>query len=73
MPPLIQEHKHQALVQHKNGVFTCKIAALVDTNQSSIAHLRRDVGGDVDSQRGRRPKLLLDQDNKHCIVFVTEG
>ena len=44
MPPLSQEHKHQALVQLRSGVSTRKVVALVGMSQSFVADMRKDVG-----------------------------
>ena len=73
MPPLSQEQKHQVLVQLRSGVSTRKVAALVGMNQSSIAHLRKDVGGKIERQRGGRPMLLVDREKRCCVTFVTKG
>ena len=73
MPPLPREQKHQALVQLRNNVSTCKVAALVGMSQSSIAHLKKDVGGEIERQRGGRPKLLADREKRRCATLVTES
>ena len=51
MPLLSHEQKHQALVQLRSGLSTCKVAALVGMSQSSVAHLRKDVGVRIERQR----------------------
>ena len=73
MSSLSQEHKHQALVQLRSGVSTCKVVALVSMSQSSIVHLRKDVGDKIEKQRGGRPKLLADQEKRCCIPLAIEG
>jgi len=70
---LSQEQKHQALVQLRNYVFTRKAAALVGMSQSSVAHLRKDVGKVIERQKGGRPKLLTNREKRHCVTLVTEG
>ena len=50
-----------------------KIVALVGMNQSPIAHPRKDVGGEIERQRGGRSKPFVDQKKKHCVTLVTEG
>ena len=59
MPSLSQEQKHQALVQLRSGVSSRKVPALVGMSQSFVAHLRKDVGGEIERQKGGRPKLLV--------------
>ena len=51
MPPLSIEQNDQALVQLRSGVSTRKFPALVDISQSYVAHMRRDVGGEIEIQR----------------------
>ena len=52
MPLLSQEQKHNDLMQLRNNVFTCKVAAaFVGMSQSSIVHLRKDVGGKIERQK----------------------
>ena len=53
-----QEQKHQVLVQLRSGVSNRKVTALVGMSQSSVAHLRKDVGGEIERQRGGCAKLL---------------
>ena len=53
---LSQEHKHQTLVQLRSGVPTRKVAALVGMSQSSVVNMRKDVGGEMERQRGRASK-----------------
>ena len=60
MPPLSQEQKHQALVQLRRSVSTCNVAASAGMSHSFVAHMRKDVGGKIERQRGGRPKLLVD-------------
>lgn len=45
-------HKHQALVQLRNGVPTHKIAVVVGMSQSFVTHLRKDIAGEIERQRG---------------------
>ena len=47
MPLLFQEQKHQTLVQLRNNVSTHKVATLVGMRQSFVAHLRKDVRGEI--------------------------
>ena len=60
MPFLSQELKHQTLVQLIVGVSPCKVATLVGISQSFVADLRKDVGVNIEKQRGGHPKLLVD-------------
>ena len=73
MPPLSQEQKDQTLVQLRSGVSTRKVVALVGMSQSFVVHLRKDVGGEIDRQRGRHPKLLANREKRLCVTLVTEG
>ena len=73
MPPLSQEQKHEALVQLRSGVSTCKVAALVGTSQSFVAHMRKDVRGKIKGQRGGHPKLLIDREKRRCVTPISEG
>ena len=58
MPLLSQEQKHQALVQLRSSVSTRKVATIVGMSQSSVAHLKKGVGGEIKRQRGGPSKLL---------------
>ena len=60
------------MVQLRSSVSTHKVVALVGMSQS-IAHLRKDVGGENERQRGGHPKLLANQQKRHCVILVTEG
>ena len=60
-------------MQFRNGDSTRKVAALVGMSQSYVVHLRKDVGGEIERQRGGRPKLLADQEKRRCVTPVTEG
>ena len=60
MPLLSQEQKHQALVHLRSGVSSCKISALVGMSQFLVMHMRKDVGGKIERQRGGHPKLLAE-------------
>ena len=73
MPPLSQEQKHQALVQLRSNISTCKIATLVGMSQSFVVHVRKDVGGEIEKQRGGRPKFLANREKRHCVTLVIEG
>ena len=58
MPLLSQEHKHRALVQLGSDVSTRKFVALVGMNQSFVAYMGNNVGGEIERQRGWRPSFL---------------
>ena len=73
MPLLSQEQKHQVLVQLRRDVSTRKVAAWVGMSQYSVAHLRKDVGGEIERQRGGCPKLLADREKRLCVTLVTKG
>ena len=45
--------EHQILVQLRSGVSTRKVVALVSMNQYFVAHLRNDVGGEIERQRDK--------------------
>ena len=72
MPQLSQGQKHQALVQLRSGVSPRKVVALVGMSQSTLAHLRKDIRGKIEGQRGGRPKLLTDRETKYCVNLVIE-
>ena len=42
--------------QLRNGVSTRKVATSMGMSQSSVAHLRKDVGEVTERQRGGHPK-----------------
>ena len=73
MPMLSREQKHHASMQLTSGLSTRKIAALMGMSQSFVVHLRKDVGGEIERQRGGRPKLLASRENRHCVTLITEG
>ncbi len=71
MPPLSQEHKHQALVQLRSGVSTRKVVALVGMSQYSVVHMRNDVGNNIERLRGGCLKFLADREKMHFVTLVT--
>ena len=42
----------QALMQLRSGLFILKVAALVGMSQSYVAHMRKDIGGELERRRG---------------------
>ena len=50
-----------------------KVTALVGINQSYIAHLRNDGGGEIERQRGRHPKFFAYHKKKCFVTLVIEG
>ena len=42
-------------------------------NQFFVAHLRKDVGGKIERQRGGHPKLLANRQKRHCVILVTKS
>ena len=48
MPLLCESLKHQALVQLRSGVSTRKVADSLGMNQSSVAHLRMEISGEIE-------------------------
>jgi hypothetical protein len=42
-------------------------------SQFSIAYLRKDVGGEIERQRGGCSKLLADREKRRCVTLVIEG
>ena len=67
-----QGQKHQASMQLRNGVSTCNVAVLVGMSQSFVAHLRKDVEGEIERQRKRCPKLLANREKRCCVTLITE-
>ena len=57
----------------RSGVSTCKFVALVGMSQSFDAKPRKDVGGEIERQRGGRPKFLADQEKRHFVTLDIEG
>ena len=41
--------------------------------QSSVAHLRKEISGEVENQRGGRPKILREQEKRLGVHLVTVG
>ena len=60
-------------MQLKSSVSTHKVAALVGMSQYFVAHLRKDVGDEIERQRIWRPRLLTDQEKRHCVIHDIEG
>ena len=60
MPPLSQEHKHQALVQLRSGVSTCKSCRFSGHDPIFYSAFEEGCKGEIERQRGGRPKLLID-------------
>ncbi|XP_073392457.1 uncharacterized protein [Physcomitrium patens] len=73
MPRLCESLKHQALVQLRSGVSTRKVADSLRMSQSSVAHLRREISGEIEKQRGGRPKVLGEQEKRLGVHLVTAG
>ncbi|XP_073394419.1 uncharacterized protein [Physcomitrium patens] len=73
MPQLCESLKHQALVQLRSGVSTRKVADSLGMNQSSVAHLRREISGEIEKQRRGRPKVLGEQEKQLGVHLVTTG
>ena len=61
MPQLCESLKHQTLVRLRSGDSTRKVADSLGMSHSSIAHLRREISGEIEKQRGGRPKVLGEQ------------
>jgi hypothetical protein len=45
----------------------------VGMSQSSVVHMRKDVGGKIERHRGGRPKLLGDLEKRRRVTLTTEG
>nr|XP_024358235.1 uncharacterized protein LOC112273549 [Physcomitrium patens] len=73
MPRLCESLKHQALVQLRSGVSTRKVADSLRMSQSSVAHLRKEISGEIEKQRGGRPKVLGEQEKRLGVHLVTTG
>ena len=67
------EKKLEFLMQPRSNVYTHKCAALVSMSQSSIATLKKDVGGEIERQRRWRLKLLTYQEKNYRVALVIEG
>ena len=59
----------------EGGVSTRKVTALVGMSQSHVTHMRNDVLGEIERQRGGRSKrrLLADQEKRRYVTFAFEG
>lgn len=73
MPWLCESLKHQALVQLRSGVSTRKVADSLGMSQSLVAHLRKEISGEIEKQRGGRPKVLGEQEKRLGVHLVTAG
>ena len=73
MPRLCESLKHQALVQLRSGVSTRKVADSLGMSQSSVAHLRREISGEIEKQIGGRPKVSGEQEKRLGVHLVTVG
>jgi hypothetical protein len=72
-PLLSQDHKHQAWVQLRSNTSTRKFVVLMGMSQSFVAHMRKDVGGKIEGQRGGCRKLLANRENRRRVTLATEG
>ena len=73
MPQLCESLKHQALVQLRSGVSIRKVGDLLGMSQSSVAHLRREISGEIEKQRRGRPKVLGEQKKWLGVHLVIVG
>ena len=71
MPRLCESLKHQALVQLRSGVSTRKVAYSLGMSRSSIAHMRREINGETEKQRGGRSKVLGERGKRLGVHLVT--
>ncbi|XP_073386183.1 uncharacterized protein [Physcomitrium patens] len=55
----------------RSGVSTRKVADSLGMSQSSVAHLRREISGKMEKQRGGRPKVLGEQEKRLGVYLVT--
>lgn len=42
----------------------------MDMIQSFVMHIRKDVRGEIKTQRKRHPKLLTDREKRRCVTLV---
>jgi len=68
---LYESLKHQALVQLKSGVSARNVADSFGMSLSSIAHMRGEIIGEIEKQRGGRPKVLGEQEKQLGVHLVT--
>ena len=73
MPRTSELQKLQAPEQLRNGVSTRKVADAVGMSQSWVVHLRREIAGELEKQRGGRPRLLTARERERCMTLLTEG
>lgn len=73
MPPSSETHKQHALVQLQSGRSIQKVAASVGMSQSWVAHLRKEIVGEVEKQRGGRPRHLSARERRRCVTLLVEG
>ena len=66
MSLLFQEQKHRALVQLRSSESTRKLVALVSMSQSYATHLRKDVGGKIEKQRGVSKTSYIPREEVLC-------
>lgn len=64
---------NQEMVQVRSGVSTRKVADSLGMSQPSVAHLRREISGEIKKQRGGRPKVLREQEKRLGVHLVTIG
>ena len=62
MPWFCESLKHQELVQLKSGVLQEKFVDSLGMSHSLVAHMRREIIGEIEKQKGRRPKVLGEQE-----------
>ena len=55
------------------GVSTRKFADSLGMSQSSVAHMRREISGEIEKQRGERSKILGEQEKRLGVHLVTVG
>jgi len=51
-----------------------KVAIFFGMSQSFVVHLRKDIGSEIERQRGRQSKLLFtNQEKRCCVTLITKG
>ena len=69
--PVLQ--KLQALEQLRNGNSTQKVADAIGMSQSWVVRLRKEIPGELERQKGGRPRHLTVRDRWRCVTLLTEG
>ena len=65
--------KLQVLEQLWNGNSTRKFPDAIGMSQSWVVRLRKEIVGELERQKGERPRHLTTRERQRCVTLLTEG